>query len=678
MDLVAGIDVGGTFTDLILLDQASGVVRVAKQPTTVDNQAFGVLAALEAAEVPLAKLANVSHGTTTTTNALLERKIARVGLITTQGFRDVLELGRRTRPSPYGLKGSFEPLIPRDLRLEVPERMDADGKVLTPLDEDAVRAAAETLIDEGCEALVIHFLHSYRNPAHERRAAEIAAEVWPNGYITAGHAILSEYREYERGTTAAVNASVQPVLDRYMQRLQDELNTRGFARDLLVMQGNGGSVAARAVADAAVNTVMSGPASGVMAAAAVARSTGLDRVITYDMGGTSSDVGLVMDGVPQVSAEIELTYAMPVHIPMVDVNAIGAGGGSIAHIDAAGLLQVGPQSAGASPGPIAYGRGGTEPTITDANLALGRLDPEGLLAVDNPVTIEDVKAAILDKIGGPLDLDADGAAAAIVQIANHLMAGAIRMVSLARGHDPRDFTLFAFGGAGPMHAVALARELAIPRVLIPARPGITNALGCITADLRHDFANTLNTPLAALDIAEARAILEAHRKDGAAMIEHDGVQVTGTAFLHVADMQFEGQTHLLSIELSGPDVTTDELARKFATAYWERFAVDLPEIRPVLVNLRTAAIGRRPDIDLEALAGNEQAATLADAQTGTRDVWFPGGWQETPVYRRKHLPRDARFIGPAIVEQLDCTTVIDPGAEVSVDAMGNLAIEVGA
>ena len=241
------------------------------------------------------------------------------------------------------------------------------------------------------------------------------------------------------------------------------------------------------------------------------------------------------------------------------------------------------------------------------------------------MTVGDVKAAILDRIGKPLGLDADDAAAAIVQIANHLMAGAIRMVSLARGHDPRDFTLFAFGGAGPMHAVALARELAIPRVLIPARPGITNALGCITADLRHDFANTLNTPLAALDIAEARAILSTHREDGAAMIDHDGVQVTGVEFLHVADMQFEGQTHLLSIELSGPDVTTDELAEKFAAAYWDRFAVDLPEIRPVLVNLRTAAIGRRPAIDLKALAGTEQLATLAGAQTGTRDVWFPGG-----------------------------------------------------
>jgi N-methylhydantoinase A len=677
MDLVVGIDVGGTFTDLILLDLATGAVRIAKVPTTVENQAFGVLAALETAEAPLAQLANISHGTTTTTNSLLERKVAKVGLITTEGFRDVLELGRRTRPKPYGLKGTFAPLIPRDLRLEVPERMAADGEVLTPLDEDAVRRAAGVLLDKGCEALVIHFLHSYRNPAHEKRAAEIATEVWPNAYITAGHAILSEYREYERGTTASVNAAVQPVLDRYIGRLQDELNAKGFDRDLLVMQGNGGSVAARTVARAAVNTVMSGPASGVMAAAAVARGVGLDRVITYDMGGTSSDVGLVMDGVPQVSAEIELTYAMPVHVPMVDVATLGAGGGSIAQLDNAGLLRVGPESAGASPGPIAYGRGGSEPTITDANLALGRLDPEGLLSVENPVTVEDVRAVILERVGEPLGLDGDGAAAAILQIANHHMAGAIRMMSLSRGHDPRDFTLFAFGGAGPMHAVALARELAIPRVLIPVRPGITNALGCITADLRHDFVNTLNAPLAALDIAEVAEILNAHRKDGAAMIEHDGVAVTAVEFLHVADMQFEGQTHLLAIPVSGPDVTVEELRDAFAKAYWDRFAVELPEIRPVLVNLRTGAIGRRPNIDLKALAGDEQAGSMEAAQTGTRRVWFPGGWADTPIYRRRLLPQDAHFAGPAIVEQLDCTTVIDPGAEVVVDEMGNLAIEVG-
>ncbi|MGH6912924.1 MAG: hydantoinase/oxoprolinase N-terminal domain-containing protein, partial [Geminicoccales bacterium] len=332
MGSIIGVDVGGTFTDLVLIEPDTGEVRVAKVPSTPDNQADGVLRAIEAASADLATVATINHGTTITTNALLERKIARTGLITTHGFRDVLELGRRTRPQPYGLLGRFEPLIPRERRLEVAERMDADGEVLVPLDEEAVREAARALLAMGCESLVIHFLHGYRNPAHELRAAAIAREVWSNRYITTGSAILSEYREYERGVTAAVNASVQPVLERYLGRLQGELKARGFAHDLLVMQGNGGSVAGRIISEKAVNTVMSGPASGVMAAAAIARAAGLSHVITYDMGGTSSDVGLVMDGVPQVTAEMELEYAMPIHVPMVDMHSIGAGGGSIALI----------------------------------------------------------------------------------------------------------------------------------------------------------------------------------------------------------------------------------------------------------------------------------------------------------------------------------------------------------
>ena len=492
---LVGVDVGGTFTDLVLVGR-DGEVRIAKVPTTPDNQALGVLQALAAADADLATIATIIHGTTTTTNALLERKIARTGLITTRGFRDVLELGRRTRPHAYGLLGRFEPLIPRERRLEVPERITADGRVLTPLDEEALREAIDRLLAMGCESLVIHFLHSYRNPVHERRALAIAAELWPNRYVTAGHMILSEYREYERGVTATVNAAIQPVLERYLGRLEQELAARGFAHDLLVMQGNGGSVAARIVIDRAVDTVMSGPASGVMAAAALARAAGIDQVITYDMGGTSSDVGLIQGGVPQVTAELELDYAMPIHVPMVDVHSIGAGGGSIAAIDEAGMLRVGPDSAGAMPGPICYGRGGERATITDANLVLGRLDPAGLLAVETPVPVAEVAARIEAQIGAPLGLDAHAAAAAVLRVANDRMAGAIRMVSLARGHDPRDFALFAYGGAGPLHASALARELGIPSVLIPARPGITNAIGCATADLRHDFVNTLNTPLA--------------------------------------------------------------------------------------------------------------------------------------------------------------------------------------
>ncbi|MFN4311154.1 MAG: hydantoinase/oxoprolinase family protein [Ferrovibrio sp.] len=679
MGWIVGIDVGGTFTDLIGIEPSLGAVALAKVPTTLDNQAFGVLGALEKGGIALPQADTIVHGTTTTTNALLERKVARVGLITTKGFRDSLELGRRTRPQAYGLTGNFEPLVPRQWRLEVPERMDADGEVVVPLDEAAVRVAAEQLKAAGCEALVIHFLHSYINPAHEKRALEIAAEVWPNGYITAGHQLLSEYREYERGTTACVNASVQPVLHRYIERLNGELKGKGFGRDLLVMQGNGGTIAAGIVAEAAVNTVMSGPASGVMAAAYTARAAGLPNVITYDMGGTSSDVGLIQDGVPQVSSELEIEYAMPIHVPMVDVHTIGAGGGSIAFINEAGMLQVGPESAGARPGPICYGRGGTRPTITDANLVLGRLNPDGLLAVDSKVSLQDVKDAIDREVGKPLGLNTDDAAAAILRIANDKMAGAIRMVSLSRGHDPRDFALFAFGGAGPLHAAALARELGIPKLLIPARPGITNALGCVVADLRHDYVRTVNKPLGVLPDGLVAEVLEGQIAEGMATLERDGVKVEEMQVLHSADMQFQGQSHLLTVAVPDKGITREALQKAFEEAYWQRFEVELPEIRAVLVNLHTAVIGRRPQLSLDRLLAAEPARDVAGAKKGSRKVWYDaGGWQDTPVYDRERLPRNADFAGPAILEQLDTTVVIEPGNRVHVDNLGNLIVAVSA
>ncbi len=672
--LTVGIDVGGTFTDLLAIDSATGVVKLAKVPTTIDNQAIGFMAALAAAGIDPATLQAVVHGTTTTTNALLERKIARVGLITTQGFRDVLELGRRTRPQAYGLRGTFAPLIEREYRLEVPERMDADGKVLVPLDEAAVADAAKKLLGLGCEAVVIHFLHSYINSVHEKRAAEIVRGLWPNDYVTAGHAILSEYREFERGVTAAVNASVQPVLDRYLTRLRIELSAKGFDRDILVMQGNGGTISSQLIARAAVNTVMSGPASGVMAAAYTGRVSGHPDLITYDMGGTSTDVGLIEGAVPQVSGELELEYAMPIHVPMVDVHTIGAGGGSIASVDSAGMLRVGPESAGARPGPICYGRGGTEPTITDANLVLGRLNPDKLLGVDHPVTLDHVRGLIEDKIGKPLGLDAEAAAAAILRIANDRMAGAIRLVSLSRGHDPRDFALFAFGGAGPLHATALARELAIPTVLVPARPGITNALGCVVADVRHDYVRTVNKPLSALDDATVARIYAEQSAEGQATIEREGVPVRELRYVHSADMQFAGQSHILSVAVDRADISIADLHKAFAAAYWRRFGIELAEIPPVLVNLHTAVIGVRPEVSLAALAGTDRAPTLAASQTGTRRVWFADGWRDTPVYARDRLPKDAVFDGPAILEQLDCTTVVEPGDQVRQDDLGNMLI----
>ena len=674
--VIAGIDVGGTFTDLLLVDRDG--VRVVKTPTTVENQAFGVLAALAETGTALSSIGAIVHGTTTTTNAVLERKLSRTGMITTKGFRDIIEVGRRTRPQPYGMFGTFEPIIPRDLRLEVAERMDAAGKVVTPLDEDQVRAAAKRLIELGCESVVVHFLHAYANPTHEQRTTEILREVWPNDYITAGHELLSEYREYERGVTASVNAAVRPILHRYINRLQDELTAQGFGRDLLVMNGNGGMVSARLVDKEAAKTVMSGPASGVMAAAHAAKRAGIDNLITYDMGGTSTDVALVMDAVPAVSNELDVEYAMPIHVPMVDVRTIGSGGGSIASVTDAGLLKVGPESAGAMPGPVCYGRGGDAPTITDANLILGRLNPEKLLATEGTPAIDAIRRVFEEKIAAPLGLDVDTSAGAIIRVANDRMAGAIRIVSISKGHDPRDFTLFAFGGAGPLHAVSLAKELGIPRVLVPTRPGITNALGCVVADVRHDFVRTVNRPLDQVDMAGVHGIFTEQINDGKNLIDSETIEIDGMRILHGADMQFIGQTHLISIPLPSLDTSREDIQRIFEAAYFDRFQVELPEIRANLVNLKTSVIGLRPEFDLgRILDPSLRAASVDEAADGERQVWFNGDWHATTIYARDRLPIGGKFNGPAIIEQMDTTIVVEPGNSVEVDRDGNLLIEIG-
>ena len=667
--LVAGVDVGGTFTDLVVFDPLSGAVRLAKVPTTLPNQSGGVLAAFEAAGADLSGIDLIVHGTTTTTNAVLERQLAKTGFVTTLGFRDVLELGRRTRPQAYGMHGAFTPIIPRDLRLEVPERMDARGRVVTPLDEGALRAAVQRLREAGCEAIVIHFLHAYANPAHELRAGEIAAENWPNDYITLGHKLLSESREYERGVTAAVNASVQPLLERYVARLADQLAARGYARDLLVMNGNGGMVAAKDVAKEAVKTVMSGPASGVMAAVATGRRAGITNLLTYDMGGTSTDVAMIRGGVAPVSNEIEVEYAMPIHVPMVDVRTVGAGGGSIARIDAGGMLRVGPESAGSDPGPVCYGRGGTRVTISDANLILGRLPASRF-----GQAAEAAYAAMREQIAVPLVLSVEAAAEAVIRIANTHMAGAIRMVSISMGADPRDFALFAFGGAGPLHAVALAKELNVPKVLIPARPGITNALGCVVADLRHDFVRTLNRPLDSVDMAEVHGVLAAQEAEGRRLIGLEKIALTSIRAEYSADMQFVGQTHLLRVTLPSALPAREDLQSRFEAAYHARFRVDLPTIRANLVNLNVSVVGERPALDLSRLIDPEGRKEVAEP-SATRRVWFDG-WRDTPVYWRDHLPLRIGLQGPAVIEQMDTTVVVDPGARVTSDADGNLIIEV--
>ena len=676
-DLI-GVDVGGTFTDLIKLDQNTGKVRLAKVASTIENQAFGVMQSIAEAETNLKNVALVVHGTTTTTNAVLERKLSRTGLITTAGFRDVLELGRRTRPQPYGMKGHFLPIIPRDLRLEVGERMDYAGRILIPLNESSVREAGKKLLDQGVESVVVHFLHAYANPEHELRAAEVLAEFWPNEYITTGHSLLSESREFERGVTAAVNAAVQPILKRYINKLDSELEAEGYAGELLVMNGNGGTVSAKRVVREAAKTVMSGPASGVIAAAYTGTAAGRPNLITYDMGGTSTDVALIRGGEPSVSNEIELEYAMPIHVPMVDVRTIGAGGGSIAKVNDAGLLEVGPYSAGAEPGPICYGRGGNEPTISDANFLLGRLDVTKLKSVSQEVDIEHIRSIFQEKLGDPLNIDAETAAAAVLQVAITRMAGATRMVSVSLGEDPRDFSLFAFGGAGPMHATALARELGIPEVIVPARPGITNALGCVVADMKHDFVRTVNSPLNNVDMDEIIGILKAQSKEGTELIQKEPVSVEEIKVVHSFDMQFVGQTHILSVFLPTYDLSHEVVQSAFDEAYYGRFRVRLPEIRAQIVNVKTTVMGRRTGICLDGLIdASGRVESLEMAQNGARPVWFNGDWQNTKIFNREALPLSAKIKGPAILEQMDTMVLIEPGDEAISDKNGNILISLG-
>jgi N-methylhydantoinase A len=667
-----GIDVGGTNTDLLLIEGEGVSFRVAKVPSTPADQSDGVLAGLDAGGIPLGDIAALIHGTTVATNSVLERKGARCGLITTRGFRDVLELGRRTRPNPYGMTGSFEALIDRELRLEVTERMDAKGRAVTPLEEAEVESAAAQLVGLGAEAVVIHFLHAYANPAHEQRAAEIVRAAWPNDYVTVSSEILSEVREFERGSTAAVNAYVQPIMGRYLRRLSERLGEAGFPHELLVTQGNGGTMAASLAVRHPVQTVMSGPAAGAIAAARIGAQAGFPNLIACDMGGTSFDVSLIQGGAPALSAEKDISYSVPVRVPMVDIHTIGAGGGSIAFVDSAGILRVGPESAGAVPGPVCYGRGGVRPTVTDANAILGRVDPGRFPGVKAGDVVGEVRRAIDAHVGRPLGLDTEDAAAAILAVASNQLASAIRLVSIEKGHDPRDFGLFPFGGAGALHAVELARELGIPRVLVPRFPGITSALGCVIADLRHDHVHTLYRPLRDVDRGEAERVMAEQARAGIRTIKSEDVPITGIDVVHEADLLYRGQSHVFRVPIPKESFDTAAIAASLAARYKERFAIELAEITPVLANLRTTVFGRRKEVDLSLFGlGLGEDATPPTK----RPVRFGREFVDTPVHAREALARGTSIAGPAIVQQRDATVVINPGAKAQVDALGNLVID---
>ena len=671
-----GIDVGGTFTDVFAFDGEAGRFEIAKVASTPDAQSEGFMSGIDASGAPAKSIETLVHGTTVATNAILERKGAKCGLVATRGFRDALELGRRTRPRRWGLSGSFEALIPRELRLDVTERIDAQGRVVLPLDEDELRDAVTTLRDAGCEALVIHFVHAYANPSHERRAAEIARELWPNAFISTGSEVLAEIREFERASATALNGWVQPLMARYVGATAQRLEDAGFRHQLLLMQGNGGMMSTRTACHAAAQTVLSGPAAGAIAAARLSQAAGFDNVLACDMGGTSFDLTLIRDGKPAVTNEKDLVYSVPLHLSLVDIHTIGSGGGSIARVDASGLLRVGPESAGASPGPICYGRGGDAPTVTDANAVLGRIDTASLAGDLAPADLERVRTRIVETIGKPLGLNAEDAAAAILAVADNQMANAARMVSIEKGHDPREFVLFAFGGAGPMHAAAIARELGIPKVLVPRFPGITSALGCVLADVRHDYVRSLHRPLADVDPDLGQSVLDEQAAQGRALIESEAVAVTAIDVVHEADMLYRGQSHVFRVPVIGPGFDPECIRATFAEHYQRRFDIALPEMVPMLVNLRTTVIGRRASFDFASLARAENGAGTNDPRTGSRPVRFDGTWHETTIYDRAALAPGATVEGPAIIEQLDTTIPIEPGVVAEVDGFGNLLIPI--
>ncbi|MGN6097228.1 MAG: hydantoinase/oxoprolinase family protein [Bosea sp. (in: a-proteobacteria)] len=675
---VVGVDVGGTFTDLFWFDEAAKRFRTAKVPSQRGDEAKGFIAGLTTFG-PVSELASIVHGTTVGTNALLERKGAKIGVITTPGFRDALEMRRRDRRQTWGLWGDFTPAASRDCRLEVPERTLADGTVRTAVDREAVREAARALIAKGCEALAIIFINAYANPQNERDALGAARAVWPNENIACSSAILPEIREFERASTTALNATLQPVVGSYLGRLEDALEADGFTGRFHIVQSNGGVMSTATARRLPVRTALSGPAAGVIAAAAVARAAGHPDIITGDLGGTSFDVSLIAGGQAALAAQTTIDFGMVIRTPMIEITTIGAGGGSIARVDAGGLLEVGPESAGSRPGPVCYGQGNTRPTLTDANLVLGRIDGSKPLGTLQRLDVDAARAAIAREIAEPLGLDVMAAAEAIVKIANARMAGAIRLVSIERGHDPARFMAMPFGGGGALHAGALIHEVGLKGALVPRFPGVTSALGCVIADIRHDGVQTVNLRLDGLDAAALDARMVEAGREAYAVVADAGLSVERIDVLYELDMHYLGQTHTVCVPLpvtlgeTSTSVGATIIREAFEAAYGAAFSRLLPGIPVRIVTLRTAAIGRRPAFDLTALAPPADA-DLETARRGARQVYLDGAWRETAIWSRLDLPVGTRIEGPAIFEQPDATILLDPGLKAEVDALGNLVI----
>ncbi len=680
------IDVGGTFTDITFADAATGTTWVAKTPSTPGDLSAGFITAVRkvlalAGRGP-ADVLRVFHGTTTATNAILEGKTPPTALVTTAGFKYVLEIGRHDIPrhgNLYGWSKPTRPITPERV-FEVTERLDVDGSVLTPLDEDEARAVARQLAQLGVPAVAVVFLHSYANPAHEQRMQAILGEEYPGALVSLSSEVLPQFREFERSMATALNAAVMPPVSRYVSVLRDALDAEGVKASLLIMKSDGGVTSAATCVRQPVQTVLSGPAAGVVGAVSVGRSAGYGDIISIDVGGTSADICLIRDGRPEITKDGTIG-PFPLKLPIIDIHTIGAGGGSIATVTSAGRLTVGPRSAGAEPGPVCYGRGGAEPTLTDAHLALGRI-PAALLGGELPLDVAAARGAIAARIGRPLGLAVEEAAAGIIEIIDNAMARAIRTVSVGRGHDPRRFALVAFGGAGPLHACRLAELLGIPTVVVPPRPGVLSTWGMLDTDIRATFVRTVGT--AERRVAEgdrAVATLEATWADleaqARAWLDGERVPRDRQRFERAADLRYEHQSFELTCPLGEGALTPaglDALVETFHAEHRRLYTYDLPSAPVELVTLRVTAIGALPR--RAALSMASTGTGVRDAVTGERQVYFRGtGFLTTPCYARGALAPGMTFEGPAIIDQADATSLVAPGFLARVDLAHNLLLE---
>ncbi|MGA2665539.1 MAG: hydantoinase/oxoprolinase family protein [Nitrososphaerales archaeon] len=669
------VDIGGTFTDAAALDEETGLIEVAKSSTTPSSPVDGVLACVKKLKLDPTRVNYLVHGTTAATNAVVQRRFPPIALVCTKGFADTTEIQRGNRPL-YGLYDirweKPSPLVPRHLRYEVDERVGRSGEVVTELDEEGVRRIAREVRAAGIRTVGVSLLFSFMNPSHERAVRRIFGEEAPDVYISISSEVNPEIREYERASTVAIDAAVKPVMDLYIGSLERGLRDAGFSSRLMIMKASGGMMSSSAAKEIPVQTIESGPAGGTIGAAQVAGALGIKNLIAIDMGGTTFKVSLVDDGAPRYRSEGELEWGVPFRIPMIDISEIGAGGGSIAWIDETGLLRVGPQSAGADPGPVCYGQGGAEPTITDAQLVLGRLDPDSFLGGDMRLDREAASAAI-GALAGRLGLTLVETAAGIVRIAEANMLSSMHVNSVQKGYDPRNFSVIAYGGAGPMVASTLARSLGSPTLLIPFHPGIFSAIGMLATDIRFDYMRSYMTPVDQVDLGKLNSLfgeLERQARETLAR-EHKGDSYT----LRTADMRYLGQNYEISTPVPAGELTPEKLEvvkQNFNVEHMKLYGHNKPDEKLELIGVRLAIVGTivKPKFRRAPRPGG-----MAKAIKGDRDVYYhETGFRRSKVYDREYLPVGEEFEGPAVIEEMDSTIVVNPGQRAHVDGYGNVVI----